>query len=41
MAGTERDITGVGLHVLYVYDIDKQTYTLVGAGVPIKNIILY
>ena len=41
MAGTEKGNTGPALQVLYVYDLDKKSYSLIGAGVVVKNIVLY
>ncbi len=41
MAGTDKGNTGSALSVLYVYDLDKNTYSLIGAGVAIENIVLY
>ncbi len=41
MAGTEKGNLGLSLSVLYVYDLDKKTYSLIGAGVAVENIVLY
>lgn len=41
MAGTDKGNTGSALSVLYVYDLDKKTYSLIGAGVAVENIVMY